>query len=50
MAHAHDHQDGHDHDRAGHDHDGHKHHGGHGHVNALASFGNAGSAFVWSLT
>ena len=32
MAHAHGHQDGHDHDHAGHDHEGHDHdhHGGHG--------------------
>ncbi len=43
MAHAHGHQDGHDHDHAGHDLAGHDndHHGGHGHVHAPANFGNA---------
>ena len=43
MAHAHDRQIGHDHDRAGHDHSGHDHgnHGGHGHAHAPASFGKA---------
>jgi cobalt-zinc-cadmium efflux system protein len=43
MAHAHDRQIGHDHDRTGHDHSGHDHgnHGGHGHAHAPASFGKA---------
>ena len=43
MAHAHDRQVGHDHDRAGHNHSGHDHgdHRGRGHVHAPANFGKA---------
>jgi cobalt-zinc-cadmium efflux system protein len=43
MAHARDHQTGHEHDQAGHDNDdgGHDHHGGHDHVHSPASFGRA---------
>ena len=43
MAHAHDHQTGHDHDHARQDNDDgvHDHRGGHDHVHSPASFGRA---------